>query len=91
MAVVDFQAPKTMATLGVPEPMVLDMVLRRALLDGHTSTMQLATGLAVTPLVMEAAVEHLRREHLLEVSGLEGRNLMLALTEEGRDQAGERM
>ncbi len=91
MPVVDFQAPKHVTGLGVPESMILDIVLRRALLDGHTSTMQLATGLAVTPLLMESAVEYLRRESLLEVSGLEGRNLKLAVTEQGREQAIDRM
>lgn len=91
MGVVDFQAPRHIAALGVPEAMTLDMVLRRALLDGHTSTMQLATALAVTPFLMESAVEHLRHEHLLEVSGLEGRNLKLGLTELGRKQALDRM
>jgi hypothetical protein len=88
---VDFQAPRHIAALGVPESMVLDMVLRRALLDGHTSTMQLATGLAVTPFLMESAVEHLRREQMIEVTGLEGRNLKLGLTDRGRNQAADRM
>jgi hypothetical protein len=88
---VDFQAPRHIAALGVPESMVLDMVLRRALFDGHTSTMQLATGLAVTPFLMESAVEHLRHEQMLEVSGLEGRNLKLGLTDRGRQQATDRM
>ena len=78
---VDFQAPRHIAALGVPESMVLDMVLRRALLDGHTSTMQLATSLAVTPFLMESAVEHLRRagndvplsrQDLEDVPSLEG-------------------
>lgn len=91
MTVIDFQAPKHIAALGVPESMTLEIVLRRALFDGHTSTMQLATSLAVTPFLMESAVEHLRRESLLEVSGLEGRNLMLGLTELGRAQAIDRM
>ena len=91
MGVVDFQAPKHIAALGVPESMALDIVLRRALLDGHTSTMQLATALAVTPLLMESAVEYLRHESLLEVSGLEGRNLKLGVTELGRAQAIDRM
>jgi hypothetical protein len=91
VTVVDFQAPKHVTALGVPESMTLDIVLRRALLDGHTSTMQLATGLAVTPLLMETAVECLRRESLLEVSGLEGRNLKLGVTELGRAQAIDRM
>ena len=91
MTVIDFQAPKHIAALGVPESMTLEIVLRRALFDGHTSTMQLANALAVTPFLMESAVEHLRRESLLEVSGLEGRNLMLGLTELGRAQAIDRM
>jgi len=91
VTVIDFQAPKHVAALGVPESMTLDIVLRRALLDGHTSTMQLATGLAVTPFLMESAVEYLRRESLLEVSGLEGRNLKLAVTDLGRAQAIDRM
>ncbi len=89
--VIDFQAPKHVAALGVPESMTMDIVLRRALLDGHTSTMQLANGLGVTPFLMESAVEYLRRESLLEVSGLEGRNLMLAVTDLGRAQAVDRM
>jgi predicted ATPase with chaperone activity len=88
---VDFQAPKHIAALGVPESMVIDIVLRRALLDGHTSTMQLATALAVTPLLMESAVEHLRHEQMVEVTGLEGRNLKLGLTDRGREQAADRM
>ena len=91
VTVVDFTAPKHVTALGVPESMTLDIVLRRALLDGHTSTMQLATGLAVTPLLMETAVEHLRRESLLEVTGLEGRNLKLGVTDLGRAQAIDRM
>jgi hypothetical protein len=91
VTVVDFQAPKHVTALGVPESMTLDIVLRRAMLDGHTSTMQLATGLAVTPLLMETAVEHLRRESLLEVTGLEGRNLKLGVTDLGRAQAIDRM
>ena len=91
MGAVDFQPPKHIAALGVPESMTLDIVLRRALFDGHTSTMQLANALAVTPFLMESAVEHMRHEHLLEVSGLEGRNLKLGLTELGRAQAIDRM
>jgi len=88
---VDFQAPRHIAALGVPESLVLDTVLRRALLDGHTSTMQLANGIGVTPFLMESAVEHLRHEQLLEVTGLEGRNLKLGLTDRGRAQATDRM
>lgn len=87
----DFQPPKEVAALGVPESMILDIVLRRALLDGHTSTLQLATALAVTPFLMESVVEVMRRERMVEVGGLEGRNLMLGLTDHGRAHAIDRM
>lgn len=84
-------APRHLTDLGVPEAMVLDVVLRRALLDGHTSTVQLANALAVTPFLMESAVERLRREGLIEVTGLEGRNHQLVLSEVGRTTAADRM
>ncbi len=84
-------APRHLSDLGVPEAMVLDVVLRRALLDGHTSTVQLADALAVTPYLMESAVEHLRREGMVEVTGLEGRNHKLVLSEVGRTTATDRM
>lgn len=84
-------APRHLSDLGVPEAMVLDVVLRRALLDGQTSTMQLANALAVTPFLMESAVEHLRRQGMLEVTGLEGRNHKLVLSEVGRTTAADRM
>lgn len=91
MATIDLQAPRHISDLGVPESMTLDIVLRRALLEGHTSTMQLATALAVTPYLMESAVEHLRRQGMLEVTGLEGRNHKLMLSETGRTTAADRM
>ena len=91
METIDLSAPRHMSSLGVPESMILDIVLRRALLDGATSTMQLANAVAVTPYLMESAVEHLRRQGMLEVTGLEGRNHKMVLSDVGRATATDRM
>jgi len=87
----DLRSPQEIDELDVPEAMVLDITLRRALLDGQTSTVRLASSLCVTPMLMEHVVEELRHLRFVEVQGLEGRNLFLALTELGHEQAMERM
>src|SRR4051812_43362786 len=77
--------------LGVPESLLHDLVLRRTLLDGRTSTMKLAETLAVSPGLMERVIEQLRDMRYLEVGGREGRNMLVTLSGLGRDQAVERM
>jgi hypothetical protein len=83
--------PLGLSELGIPESLMIDITLRRALFDGQTSTLQLGEGLAVSPFLMEQIVEQLRHLRLVEVQGLEGRNLLLSLTELGHEQAMERM
>jgi len=77
--------------LGVPVSLVHDLVLRRTLLDGRTSTMKLAETLAVSPGLMERVIEQLRDMHYLEIGGREGRNMLVTMSGAGRDQATERM
>lgn len=84
-------APGEVKELGVPTGLLTDLVLRRALFDGHTSTLHLAERLAVKPQVMEQLVEELRDLHYLEVEGLEGLGYRLVLTELGHEQAVERL
>jgi len=88
---VDIAPPGEMAHLGVPEGLILDIVLRRMLRDGQSSTMQLALDVAVTPYVMEQALSELRDLRLIEVLRLDGRNMAVALTDLGRDQATARL
>ena len=77
--------------LDVPLALVHDIVLRRLLLDGRSSTMRLAEALALSPTLMERVIEQLRDLHYLEISGREGRNLLVTLSGGGREQAAERM
>ncbi len=83
--------PGTPADLGVSEAMLLDISLRRAMFDGQSSTMRLAECLAVSPFLMEQVVEEMRHQRMVEVTGLDGRNMRLTVTELGHEQAMERM
>lgn len=89
--VVDPPEALDLQTLGVPGSTVIDLALRRALREGQTSTLRLAEALCVSPILMEQAVEQLRRDGLIEIHGMEGRNYILTLSESGKRQAHERM
>jgi len=83
--------PTKIAELGIPASMLHDLILRQALFDGRTSTVELSKKLAIGPLLMSTMVEELRELRYLEVQGLEGHNYLLALTDAGRAQATDRM
>jgi predicted ATPase with chaperone activity len=85
------ETPHTVQDLRIPATLIEDLVLRRALLDGRTSTLRLAESLAVSVSLMERVLEDLRDLRLIEVASSEGRNLMLSLSDLGKTQANERM
>ena len=64
--------PRSFEELAIPVAMVHDIALRQALADGHTSTVQLARKLAVSPSLMQHVVEELRELRLIEVQGIDG-------------------
>ena len=85
------RAPHTVADLGLPEAVLDDLVLRRALLDGRTSIQGLSASLALSISVTEALVHELRDKKLLEFGGMVGRDYVISLTEAGRQIASDRM
>lgn len=90
MEIGSLATPTTTADLGIAPELLADLALRRALLDGHTSTLLLSESLAVSPQVMDEVVAELRDQHLLEIEGLERRSYVLHLTEAGVARAVER-
>jgi hypothetical protein len=88
---IELRVPRHLEDLGIPEPLVHDLVLRQTLAAGRTSTVQLSERLALSPMLMTKVVEELRELRYLEVQGMEGRDYLLALTEAGRHQATDRM
>ncbi|WP_334143228.1 AAA family ATPase [Rhabdothermincola sp.] len=88
---IDLRAPRTIEELGIPLALVQDLILRRALFEGRTSTLQLATALGLSVAVTSKVIEDLRELRHLEVLGLDGFDYQLELTQQGRDAAMERM
>ena len=58
--------PADLEDLHIPWSVLEDLVLRRAYLDGHSSTIELAEPLCVSPMVMEQAIEELRHNQLID-------------------------
>ncbi len=88
---IDVTSPRNVDDLGVPEPLVHDIVLRQAVAMGRTSTLDLSNKLALSPGLMTRIVEDLRDLQFLEVQGMDGRDYRLAPTSAGRQQANDRM
>lgn len=83
--------PKSLDQLDIPSALVQDITLRRALFAGRTSTLELSRALCLSPQLMTEVIDELRELRLFEVMGLEGHNYLLMLTEQGREQANDRL
>ena len=86
---IPLRKPRGRDELGIPLGVVHDLVLRRTLFDGRTSTVRLGEQLALSPALLEGIVEDLRELRYIEVLGLEGRDYQLTLTDR-RPGAGQR-
>ncbi len=85
------RAPRSIEELGIPASLVQDLALRRALYEGRSSTLKLSHGLGLSLAVITTVVEELRDLRHIDLLGLEGRDYIFELTEQGRDTARERM
>lgn len=89
--VIDIRAPRKVEDLGIPPALIQDLMLRRALFEGRTSTVRLSEKLSLSLAVTNKFIEELRELRYFEVLGLDGHDYQLSLTEQGREQANERM
>ena len=85
------RAARTIEQLGIPAALVQDLALRRALYEGRSSTLRLSSGLGLSLAIITTVVEELRDLRHIDLLGLEGRDYIFELTEQGRDTARERM
>ena len=84
------RTPRSIEELAIPVGVVHDLAMRRALYEGRTSTVRLSEGLGVSMAIMSKVVEELRDLRLIDLLGMEGRDYIFDLTEQGRDHARER-
>ena len=82
--------PQNMEELRVPQALVLDLMLRRLLLDGYSTLAALSEKLRVAIPVLEGVFRQMRQQQLVEVKGMIGNDYQFSLSSAGRAMANER-
>jgi hypothetical protein len=83
-------SPQDYETLGIPESLVLDLVLRRLLLEGFSNLQSLSRSLKLSLPIVDQAFRHLRSQQLLEVKGMIGNDYTFVLSQAGKNLASDR-
>jgi predicted ATPase with chaperone activity len=78
------QPPRSLEQLEIPHGLVLDLVLRRAHMEGACTFSSLCTALKLSNGIVEAAFRQLQKRHLAEMRGLVGEDYSFSLTTEGQ-------
>jgi len=82
--------PQNFAELGVSQSLVLDLVLRRMLIEGYTSLAGLSRSLRLAIPIIDIVFKHMRSQQLVEVKGMTGNDYNFSLSAGGKQLAGER-
>ena len=82
--------PQTVQALGIPENLLLDLVLRRMLIEGFTSLAGLSDALRVSVPVVDTVFKHMRQQQLVEIKGMLGNDYNFVLSVAGKQLANER-
>lgn len=82
--------PKTIEELGISQGLVLDLMLRRLLLEGYATLESLSNKLKLSMGVLSTVFTHMRQQHMVEIKGMVGNDYHFALSAAGRALAGER-
>jgi hypothetical protein len=82
--------PQTIEDLGIPQALVLDLVLRRLLLEGFSSLQSLSQALRLSLPIVDQAFRQLRGQQLLEVKGMIGNDYTFVLSQAGKNLASDR-
>src|ERR1700733_10977998 len=83
--------PQSFQDLGVPESLVLDLVVRRLLIEGYSTLGSLSRALRLAVPVVDAVFKHMRSQQLVEVKGMTGNDYNFQLSQAGKQLASERM
>ena len=82
--------PQTFEQLGVPESLVMDLVVRRLLIEGYSSLAGLSRALRLAIPIIDAVFKHMRAQQLVEVKGMTGNDYNFVLSNAGKQLASER-
>jgi hypothetical protein len=82
--------PQTFEQLGIPETLVLDLLLRRMLLEGQSTLARLSRSLRLSVPIIDIVFRHMRQQQLVEVKGMIGNDYNFTLSAAGKQLASER-
>jgi hypothetical protein len=82
--------PQTFADLGIPETLVLDLMLRRMVIEGFSSMTGLSRSIRVSLPIVDLVFKHMRQQQLVEIKGMSGNDYQFVLSAAGKQLAGER-
>ncbi|HEY1760768.1 MAG TPA: AAA family ATPase [Bryobacteraceae bacterium] len=82
--------PQNFQDLGVPQSLVLDLVIRRLLIEGYSTLASLSRALRLAVPVIDSVFKHMRSQQLVEVKGMTGNDYNFQLSQAGKHLASER-
>jgi hypothetical protein len=82
--------PQNVEELGIPHSLLVDLVMRRSLLEGGSTLQSLSNALRVPMPLINTIFQHLRTQHLVEVKGMQGNDYNFTLSTAGKNLAAER-
>lgn len=82
--------PQNFEDLGIQQSLILDLVLRRMLLEGTSTLMNLSDKLRVSVAIIDQIFRYMRNQQLVEVKGMLGNDYHFSLSGTGRNLASER-
>ena len=83
--------PQNHEDLGISQSLVLDLVLRRLLIEGFSTLDSLSRALRVSIPIVDTAFKHLRAQQLVEVKGMIGNDYTFVLSQAGKQLASDRL
>jgi hypothetical protein len=82
--------PQTFAELGISDSLMLDLVVRRLMIDGYASLTGLSRALHVSVSIVDAIFKHMRQQQYVEIKGMSGNDYQFILSGAGKQLASER-
>jgi len=82
--------PQTFEDLGISQTLVLDLVLRRLLLEGFSNLQHMSLTLKLSLPILHIVFQHMRQQQLVEIKGMLGNDYHFTLSAAGKMLAAER-
>jgi hypothetical protein len=83
--------PQNFADLAVPEGLVLDLMLRRMMIEGFCSMTGLSRSIRVSLPIIDMVFKHMRQQQYVEIKGMSGNDYQFTLSGAGKQLASERL